>query len=100
MRLGTFVYDTGAIADFYSLDKDHCFPCLLSTKKGGHALALCAHWGEPGHTSLTSAKHVTPKDFNYNYVCTHFAVKSPKPAEGGKGAGQSKGQKRKKPGDK
>ena len=76
MKLGTFVYDTTAIAKHYSLDADHCFPVLLSTKKGGAALALCPHWGEPGHTSLTSAKHVTPKDWNYTHVCSHMATKA------------------------
>jgi hypothetical protein len=96
MRLGSMIYDTAAIATLYSLDADHCFPVLLSTKKGGHALALCAHWGEPGHTALTSAKHVPPKDFNYNHVCRHCAVKAPNGPGGGKGSGA--GQKRKKPG--
>ena len=76
MKLGTLVYDTTAIAKHYSLDADHCFPVLLSTKKGGAALALCPHWGEPGHTSLTSAKHVTPKDWNYTHVCSHMATKA------------------------
>ena len=78
MRLGDKIYDTGAIADFYSLDKDHCFPVLLSTKKANHALSLCAHWGEPGHTSLASEKHVTPKNFDFAYVCRHLAKPAPK----------------------
>ena len=78
MRLGDKIYDTGAIADFYSLDKDHCFPVLLSTKKANHALALCAHWGEPGHTSLASEKHATPKNFDFAYVCRHLAKPAPK----------------------
>ena len=78
MRLGDKIYDTGAIADFYSLDKDHCFPVLLSTKKANHALSLCAHWGEPGHTSLASEKHATPKNFDFAYVCRHLAKPAPK----------------------
>ena len=89
MRLGALVYDTGAIAKHYSLASDHCFPVLLSTKKGGHALALCAHWGEPGHTSLTSEKHVVPKSWNYTHVCDHMAVKAPA-AQPGSGAGQKR----------
>ena len=75
MRLGDLIYDTAAIAKHYSLDADHCFPVLLSTKKGGHALALCQHWGEPGHTALSSGKHVIPKQWNYTHVCSHMAVK-------------------------
>ena len=77
MRLGNKIYDTGAIADFYSLDKDHCFPVLLSTMKASNALALCAHWGEPGHTSLTSEKHMAPKNFDLAYVCRHLAKAAP-----------------------
>lgn len=73
----------------YSLAADHCYPVLLSTKKGGHALALCAHWGQPGHTALASEKHVTPKDWNYTQVCSHMAAKAP---DSGKSAA---GQKRK-----
>ena len=75
VQLGTFVYDTAKIAKHYSLDADHCFPVLLSTKKGGAALALCPLWGKPGHTSLTSEKHVTPKEWNYTHVCSHMAKK-------------------------
>ena len=89
MRLGALVYDTGAIAKHYSLASDHCFPVLLSTKKGGHALALCAHWGEPGHTSLTSEKHVAPKSWNFTHVCDHMAVKAPA-SQPGSGAGQKR----------
>ena len=76
MRLGNLIYDTTAIAKHYSLDADHCFPVLLSTKTGGHALALCQHWGEPGHTALSSSKHVVPKQWNYTHVCDHMAVKA------------------------
>ena len=60
----------------YSLSLDHCFPVLLSVKKDGHALALCAHWGEAGHTSLSSEKHVAPKEWNFQYVCAHMAAKA------------------------
>ena len=89
MRLGGLIYDTAAIGTHYSLAADHCYPVLLSTKKGGHALALCAHWGQPGHTALASEKHVTPKDWNYTHVCSHMAAKAP---DSGKSAA---GQKRK-----
>ena len=78
MRLGPKIYDTGAIADFYSLDQDHCFPVLLSHMKGSNTLALCPHWGEPGHTSLTSEKHVAPKNFDLAYVQRHLAKAAPK----------------------
>ena len=84
MRLGEYIYDTAKIGEHYTLDPDHCYPVLLSTKKGGHALALCQHWGEPGHTSLTSAKHVAPKQFNYSHVCSHMATKAPGAGEAGK----------------
>ena len=76
MRLGALIYDTDKIAKHYSLDADHCFPVLLSIKKGGAALALCPHWGKPGHTSLASEKHVTPKAWNYTHVCAHMAEKA------------------------
>jgi hypothetical protein len=78
MRLGPKIYDTGAVADFYSLDQDHCFPVLLSHMKGSNTLALCPHWGEPGHTSLTSEKHVAPKNFDLAYVQRHLAKAAPK----------------------
>jgi hypothetical protein len=73
---GSLVYDTAKIAKHYSLDDDHCFPVLLSTKKGKAALALCPHWGKAGHESLTSVKHVAPKDWNYTHVCSHMAEKA------------------------
>ena len=76
MHLGTLIYDTTKIGKHYSLDADHCYPVLLSTKKGGAALALCPHWGKPGHTSLTSVKHVAPKEWNYSHVCSHMAEKT------------------------
>ena len=76
MKLGSLVYDTAKIAKHYSLDDDHCFPVLLSTKKGKAALALCPHWGKAGHESLTSVKHVAPKDWNYTHVCSHMAEKA------------------------
>ena len=91
MRLGHTIYDTGAIADYYSLDKDHCFPVLLSTKQGNDKHALCAHWGEPGHTSATSEKHVRPKNFDLAYVEKHLATRAPQAEQGG-------AKKRKKPG--
>jgi hypothetical protein len=75
MQLGSLNYDTAKIGKHYSLDEDHCYPVLLSIKKGGAALALCPHWGEPGHTSLASEKHVTPKEWNYTHVCAHMAEK-------------------------
>ena len=74
MKLGNRVYDVAAIGSHYALDKDHCFPVLLSIKKGGERLALCPHWGETGHTSLTSAKHTTPKDFNLAKVTRDMSV--------------------------
>jgi hypothetical protein len=82
MRLGSLIYDTTAIAKHYTLSLDHCFPVLLSVKKGGHALALCDHWGEAGHTSLVSEKHVAPKEWNFQYVCAHMAAKAAGAAEG------------------
>ena len=84
LRLGELIYDTAKIGEHYSLDPNHCYPVLLSTKKGGHALALCQHWGDPGHTSLTSAAHVIPKQFDYSHVCNHFATKAPGAGEAGK----------------
>jgi hypothetical protein len=90
MRLGSKIYDTGAIADFYSLDQDHCFPVLLSTMKASNVLALCPHWGESGHTSLASEKHVAPKNFDGAYVCRHFAKAAPK------AGGDEEGNKKKK----
>ena len=77
LRLGELIYDTAKIGEHYSLGPNHCYPVLLSTKKGGQALALCQHWGDPGHTSLTSAAHVIPKQFDYSHVCNHFATKAP-----------------------
>ena len=91
MRLGHTIYDIGAIADYYSLDKDHCFPVLLSTTQGNDKHALCAHWGEPGHTTATSEKHVRPKNFNLAYVEKHLATRAPQAEQGG-------AKKRKKPG--
>jgi hypothetical protein len=46
--------------------------------KASNVLALCPHWGEPGHTSLASEKHVAPKNFDGAYVCRHFAKAAPK----------------------
>ena len=94
MRLGDKIYDTAAIASHYSLDADHCFPVLLSMKKGSNKHALCAHWGESGHTTGTSVKHVPPKNFDLQYVEKHMATRVQKAEqEGAKG-----GKKRKKPG--
>jgi len=80
MKLGNRVYDVAAIGSHYALDKDHCFPVLLSIKKGADRLALCPHWGKEGHTSLTSAKHTTPKDFNSAKVpCRPLLINLPTP---------------------
>jgi uncharacterized membrane protein YgcG len=84
LRLGELIYDTAKIGQHYTLDPNHCYPVLLSTKKGGAALALCQHWNEPGHTSLTSDAHVIPKQFDYSHVCNHFATKAPGASEAGK----------------
>ena len=67
MRLGPLIYDVKGIADLYGLDvAEMCWPVLLTSKKGGHALCLCANWGQPGHTALTSKAHVKPKAWNIN----------------------------------
>ncbi|KOO27269.1 hypothetical protein Ctob_011668 [Chrysochromulina tobinii] len=84
LRLGELIYDTAKIGEHYTLDPNHCYPVLLSTKKGGAALALCQHWNEPGHTSLTSDAHAIPKQFDYSHVCNHFATKAPGASEAGK----------------
>ena len=92
MKLGNRVYDVAAIANHYALDKDHCFPVLLSTKKGADRLALCPHYGKEGHTSLTSAKHTTPKDFNSAKVNRDLTMSVPVEKDDG---GQPKGKKQK-----
>jgi hypothetical protein len=76
VKLGFRVFDVAAIGNHYALDKDHCFPVLLSNKTGGERLALCPHWGKEGHTSLTSAKHTTPKDFNSAMVIRDMSAKT------------------------
>ena len=92
MKLGNRVYDVAAIGNHYALDKDHCFPVLLSIKKGANRLALCPHYGKEGHTSLTSAKHTTPKDFNLAKVNRDLAMSVPVEKDDG---GQPKGKKQK-----
>jgi hypothetical protein len=92
MKLGNRVYDVAAIGNHYALDKDHCFPVLLSIKKGADRLALCPHYGKEGHTSLTSAKHTTPKDFNSAKVNRDLAMSVPVEKDDG---GQPKGKKQK-----
>jgi len=83
MRLGALVYDVAAVGEYYSLDAATCWPVLLSSKKGGEALCLCANWGEDGHTSLTSAAHQRPKAFNVVYIEKTFTTKSTGPAPTG-----------------
>jgi hypothetical protein len=67
---------------------DFCAPFNLSVKTGGAKLALCQHWQQPGHTSLTSSAHTVPSSFNLRYIGEHFATKVAQ--KQGKGAGKRK----------
>ena len=89
VTLGTLSYDVPALCDYYKLDgKDFCVS-NLSVKKGPDKLALCAHFGQPGHEGPNSSAHTVPKHFNLAYVNKHFA----KPVE--KQSDKSAGKKRK-----
>ena len=84
MQLGALVYDVAAICKHYSIDvADFCAPFHLSNKTGGARLALCANWGEEGHTSLTSKCHCVPKSFNIKHIEKNFTTR-------GEGAGKRK----------
>ena len=72
--MGKYKYDVPAVCDYYKIDRSKWCPQVgLSSKQGGDKLALCPHWKEPGHTSLTSSAHVVPSSFNMKYIEKHFA---------------------------
>lgn len=77
MQLGPLIYDVQSIADHYQVSPTEvCWPVLCSLKKGGHALALCPCWGQPGHTALTSSAHVKPKGWDVAHIDKHFTAKA------------------------
>ena len=78
MRLGALIYDKKAICDHFGVkEEDACLPVWCSNKKGGHALSLCPCWGQPGHTSLLSAAHRKPANWDIAMVEKDFATKAP-----------------------